>query len=70
MATTKRAALLAIAFIFAAGAAWAEQIDGAVLFSQNCAACHAESGPQRAPRLDDLRLLQPQFVADTLAAGV
>ena len=64
-----RAALLAVAFNLAASGAQAQQVDGAVVFSQNCAMCHTARGSQRVPQLDNLRLLQPKFVVDTLASG-
>ena len=64
-----RAAFLAIALILAANTAAGEAIDGAAVFSQNCAACHAATGSGRAPSLEGLRLLQPKFVTDTLESG-
>jgi len=64
-----RVALLVIAFILVAYGAQAQQVDGAAVFSQNCAMCHAALGSQRAPQLDSLQLLQPKFVVDTLASG-
>jgi len=66
----RRAFLLAFGFIAAAGSAPAQQVDGAGVFSQNCAGCHAASGVTRAPQLESLRLLEPRFVLDTLASGV
>jgi polyvinyl alcohol dehydrogenase (cytochrome) len=44
-------------------------IDGATVFSQNCAGCHSAPGTGRAPSLEGLRLLQPKFVTDTLQSG-
>jgi len=64
-----RAVLLATGLVLAASAALAQRVDGAAVFSQNCAACHAAHGSQRAPQLESLRLLQPKFVLDTLTSG-
>jgi len=64
-----RAALLAIALVVIAPTALGETLDGAAVFSQNCATCHAAAGSGRAPSREGLRLLQPTFVTDTLESG-
>ncbi len=64
-----RGVLLAIGLILAAGGAVAQPVDGASVFSQGCAMCHAAPGSGRAPQLESLRLLQPKFVVDTLTSG-
>src|SRR5712675_292970 len=64
-----RAALLAITLVVIAHTAMGQPVDGAAVFSQNCAMCHAASGSGRAPSLEGLRLLQPKFVTDTLETG-
>jgi len=64
-----RAALLAIALVVIAPTALGETLDGAAVFSQNCATCHAAAGSGRAPSREGLRLLQPKFVTDTLESG-
>ncbi|HEX4637227.1 MAG TPA: PQQ-binding-like beta-propeller repeat protein [Rhizomicrobium sp.] len=64
------AGLLAIGLILAARAALAAPVDGAAVFLQSCAQCHAAPESGRAPRVESLRLLQPNFVVDTLTSGV
>jgi len=61
--------LLVAGCVAVADRPWAQTTDGAAVFAQNCASCH-QAGLQRAPTPEMLRLLQPQFVLDTLNAGV
>ena len=58
--------------VLASGAACAaENVEGAAVFSQNCASCHAAgSSTPRAPSPEMLKLLKPEFVLDTLRSGV
>src|SRR5882724_1087391 len=64
-------ALLFAGCVAIADRPWAQTTDGAAVFAQNCASCHqAGVAVQRAPTPDMLRLLQPQFVMDTLNSGV
>lgn len=66
------AALLSLA---SASSAWAiapgagAQLDGEKLYNQHCAQCHSSEKPSRAPRLNALKLMEPQDVVDALEIG-
>ena len=58
-----------------AASAWAvapgaeAQLDGEKLYNQHCAQCHSSEKASRAPRLNALKLMEPQDVVDALEIG-
>ncbi len=52
--------------LFALPCAWAQ--DGAALYAENCAVCHA-TGANRAPVIEVLRSLSPERILETLEFG-
>lgn len=64
--------VLSIAFVLGVGApsARAQTADGAALFDQHCAMCHAGAGVERAPSRDALRDRSPEAILVALVGGV
>lgn len=44
-------------------------LNGEKLYQQHCAQCHSSEKPNRAPRLEALKLMRPQDVVDALEVG-
>jgi len=63
-------ASVALSVLLACSAnAWAQSSDGARVFRESCATCHAGAAEARAPSPDALRARTPQAIVDSLVTG-
>jgi polyvinyl alcohol dehydrogenase (cytochrome) len=64
-----RASGIAAFTLLASTTAWAQSLDGAAVFKQNCATCHTGAADSRAPAPDTLRPRSPQSIVESLVTG-